>query len=680
MAHIVDGQSFGPYTIISRLGRGGMASVYRAYEARLDRTVALKVLPDDLLNQPGFLERFEREARVIARLEHPHIVPVYASGIDEGQPWMALRLVRGGNLADWLEQGRFDQDGLDRDTGLRYLTCIADALDFAHAQNIVHRDLKPQNILLGERDECYIADFGIASLLSAATRLTQTGALLGTPQYMAPEQITGKALGPPTDLYALGVIAYRWLSGELPFDADTPYAVMYKHVSAPLPLEPLRNQPARVQEVLARMLAKQPEDRWASAGAFVRALTAALIESAQPATLEMRRPNTPPSSSPPPPPSTPPPAAAPPRTPANKPAPDTATRPRRAIGGWLAALAAVLVIALGSWAAYRWMPLNPASPSALSHGGFEDLGDGGVRDTKTGLVWARADNGRDINWNDAMSYCASKGSGWSLPTVAQAQSMYDASGKYQQPRSASYESKQYNWTIKPATDLIQFSAGAGGLWTSEGDGSSSAFSVTLHFGGRTSHSVSFSTNYRALCVRPRIEQTEQKAVAAAKADAEAKAEAERLAAERKAQAEAERKTQLARHGGFEDLGDGSVRDTKTGLVWAKSDNGGDIDWNGATNYCANKSGGWSLPTVAQAQSMYDESGRFSQARSAYGFNWTIKPATDLVQFSQGAGWLWTSERDGSSSAFGVALTSGGRDSNAVSSSVNSRALCVRRRS
>lgn len=283
MASIVDGQQFGRFQIVSRLGRGGMASVYRAYEHRLDRTVALKVLPEELLNLPGFVERFEREARVIAKLEHPHVVPLYGSGIDEGHPWMALRLVRGGHLGDRMEDG-----GLAREAGLDYFAKIAEALDFAHSHGIVHRDLKPQNVLVGERGECYIADFGIASLLEGTTRLTQTGAALGTPQYMAPEQAKGEAVGPPADIYALGIMVYQWQTGLLPFDADTPYAVMFKHVSAPLPMDPLAHLSERGRQVIARALAKSPEDRWSSASDFVQELRASLSDPASaPATAAL---------------------------------------------------------------------------------------------------------------------------------------------------------------------------------------------------------------------------------------------------------------------------------------------------------------------------------------------------------------------------------------------------------
>ncbi len=269
---LVDGGEFGPYTILDRLGRGGMASVYCATERRLDREVALKVLPEELVESPGFAERFEREAKVIARLEHPCIVPLYAYGIDEGRPWMALRLVRGGHLGDLFEAGK-----LDRAAGLALFSQLAAALDHAHANGVIHRDLKPQNVLVDSVGHAYLADFGIARLLEGATTLTATGAAIGTPQYMAPEQAEGKAVGPATDVYALAVICYRWLTGEVPFSADTPLAVLLKHLQAPVPLAPLADHGEAVKRVLLKALAKAADERYASAGEFVAALEAALM-------------------------------------------------------------------------------------------------------------------------------------------------------------------------------------------------------------------------------------------------------------------------------------------------------------------------------------------------------------------------------------------------------------------
>ncbi|WP_339829738.1 serine/threonine-protein kinase, partial [uncultured Arenimonas sp.] len=265
------GDGIGPFTIVAKLGRGGMSTVYNAYEAGLDREVALKVLPIDLLEEPGFAERFEREARLIAKLEHPHIVPLYNYGIDEGVPWMALRLVRGGHLGE-----RLERDTIGREAGLAYFTMVADALDHAHSLGVVHRDLKPQNVLLGEHGELYLADFGISRMLQGRTTITSTGAVLGTPQYMSPEQAQDSQVGPATDIYALGIMVYQWMTGVLPFDADTPYAVMYKHVNAPLALGPLDPFPERSRDVLARALAKASDERWPSAGKFIEELAGAL--------------------------------------------------------------------------------------------------------------------------------------------------------------------------------------------------------------------------------------------------------------------------------------------------------------------------------------------------------------------------------------------------------------------
>jgi serine/threonine protein kinase len=267
-----DGQTLGVYTIRGRLGRGGMASVHRAYEPGLDREVALKVLPAEVVADPELAHRFEHEAKLIARLEHPNIVPVYAYGIDGGRPWMALRLVRGKTLAERLAEG------LDRSEALRILAAVASALDYAHAHKIIHRDLKPANVLVSNRSEIYLADFGIAKLLEGDARLTGTGMSPGTPSYMAPEQASGTDVTAAADIYALGVIAYQWLTGMLPFTADTPLAVAFKQVHAPLPLEPMKKLPERAQRVLIRALAKDPQARWTSAAEMVDALGAGLGE------------------------------------------------------------------------------------------------------------------------------------------------------------------------------------------------------------------------------------------------------------------------------------------------------------------------------------------------------------------------------------------------------------------
>jgi serine/threonine-protein kinase len=260
------GAVFGVYRIEAPLARGGMGAVYRAYEASLDRRVALKVLPAELLHETGFAERFQREARLAARLEHPHIVPIHAYGIEDGHPWMALRLITGGALADLVQRGR-----LDPARTVAILRDVADALDHAHRSGVIHRDVKPQNVLLDEEGRAYLADFGIARMLESSSHITATGMIQGTPAYMAPEQAEGKTLGPPCDIYALGVVAYQCMVGRVPF-SGTPVSVLVQHVNTPPPLPGRDELKPSLTAVLHRCLAKDPDARWPSADAFVSAL------------------------------------------------------------------------------------------------------------------------------------------------------------------------------------------------------------------------------------------------------------------------------------------------------------------------------------------------------------------------------------------------------------------------
>jgi len=270
---LVPGSNAGPYRIVEPLGRGGMASVYKAYEAKLDRYVALKVLPREFLHDPGFSQRFRQEAQVIARLEHPNIIPIYAYDIEEaeGIPWMAMRLISSGSLSDLLKRER-----LPRARAVAILRGVADALDYAHGKGIVHRDVKPQNVLLDEAARVYLADFGIAKILESSGGLTASGMITGTPQYMAPEQATGLKIGPPADVYALGIMAYEMFTGRVPFSADTPVAVLMKHVNEPLPLPGRDVVPEPLLRALLKAATKRPEERWPSAGAFVDALATGL--------------------------------------------------------------------------------------------------------------------------------------------------------------------------------------------------------------------------------------------------------------------------------------------------------------------------------------------------------------------------------------------------------------------
>ena len=258
-------QQLGQYEIRSLIGRGGMATVYLARQTSMDREVAIKVMARELANDEQFVTRFENEAQVIARLQHPHILPVIDFGREAQHIFIVMRLVRGGSLDDRLKEGP-----LVLDRASRMLDQIASALTFAHEQGIIHRDLKPNNVLLDERDNAYLTDFGIAKMLAGTTKLTATGNILGTPSYMAPEQWRGDPVDARTDTYSLGVMLYEMVLGRLPFSGDTPYTLMYKHFNdAPPP--PREHNPAlaaSIEAVIMRGLAKEADARYQSADAL----------------------------------------------------------------------------------------------------------------------------------------------------------------------------------------------------------------------------------------------------------------------------------------------------------------------------------------------------------------------------------------------------------------------------
>jgi TonB family protein len=269
---LIPGQTVGVFRIEGLLGKGGMATVYEAYDPSLERAIALKVLPPEFLHEQAFARRFRREARVIARLEHPNIVPIYASGIDQGIPWMSMRLLSGGSLGTLLERLR-----LPIERALPILRQIAEALDYAHARGIVHRDIKPTNILLDGADHVCVADFGLAYIRDFNPLLSRSTSIAGTPHYMAPEQGLGKEIDHRADIYSLGVLAYEMLTGTLPFTAESPVAILLKHVNESPPSP--KGLPSPLLRAVHKALAKEPAERWESAGAFVDALESGPLES-----------------------------------------------------------------------------------------------------------------------------------------------------------------------------------------------------------------------------------------------------------------------------------------------------------------------------------------------------------------------------------------------------------------
>jgi len=268
----LSGQTLGQYELKALIGRGGMASVYRALQPSINREVAIKVIHSDLLHQsPDFLARFKREAQLLANLSHPHILKVFDYGHQDDTVYIVMELLHGGTLNDWLRKGHVSPPH-----ALRMLAQIGAALDYAHARNIVHRDLKPQNVLLDEAENAYLTDFGIAKLLHNPS-LTATGQTVGTPSYMAPEQWDPtKEVDARADIYSLGVIAYEMLSGRVPFGSQTSVHLMYEHLTKipPSPREFNDKIPQYAESLLLRALAKDPAVRFNAAGEFTEALKA----------------------------------------------------------------------------------------------------------------------------------------------------------------------------------------------------------------------------------------------------------------------------------------------------------------------------------------------------------------------------------------------------------------------
>ena len=265
-------EKIGRYEIKSELGRGGMATVYRGWDPLFEREVAVKVLPPELLHaDPQFKLRFEREAKIIASLEHPSIVPVYDVGDDNGQPYFVMRYMGGGSLSD-----RIKANIMNVQDAVKILGQLVGGLDEAHAKGIIHRDLKPSNILFDGKGTPYISDFGIAKLSQGESGNVTGSAIIGTPAYMAPEQAQGTGVDGRTDIYAVGIILYEMLTGHQPYEADTPMAVAFKHITDPVPDIRLVNPglPSDVDTVIQKAMAKSKDDRFATATDLITSLRA----------------------------------------------------------------------------------------------------------------------------------------------------------------------------------------------------------------------------------------------------------------------------------------------------------------------------------------------------------------------------------------------------------------------
>ena len=339
MQQLVDNR----YRLVKPLGSGGMADVYLAHDDILDRDVALKVMSTRYASDEEFVERFKREAQSAAALSHPNIVSIFDRGASEdGTYYIAMEYLPGGTLKDRI----MSKGALPARTAAAVALQIAEALRAAHERGVIHRDIKPHNILITDSGDVKVTDFGIARAASSST-MTRTGSILGTAHYISPEQAMGEPVGPASDLYSLGVVLYEMLTGELPYDADTPLGIAMKHVNGRLspPMEIDSSIPAGIDAITCRLLAKDPADRYASDAELIEDLerVAAGLEPANATTRMMTRPM---------PAITPTTRVGPPPPPSHR---ERRNDKRRRLAPLILALLALLLLIPLAWAGYQFL-------------------------------------------------------------------------------------------------------------------------------------------------------------------------------------------------------------------------------------------------------------------------------------------------------------------------------------
>ncbi len=275
MSGAMAGQKVGQYLIMEKIGAGSMARVYKAYQPSISRHVAIKILSPEFAAEANFVRRFENEAKAVAALDHPHILPIYDFGSQDDVIYMVMRLVEAGSLADLMKQPQV----LANERIVKIISDIASALNYAHSKGIIHRNVNPNNILIDHHDEALLTDFGLAKVTQRyKARVTETGTIAETVNYMSPERLTDKRIGGQSDIYSLGVVLYELLTGQLPFQAKTPMATAIKHVKDPIPSlrEINPNIPVALEQIVFKAMAKWSNQRYRTANEMGQALKMAL--------------------------------------------------------------------------------------------------------------------------------------------------------------------------------------------------------------------------------------------------------------------------------------------------------------------------------------------------------------------------------------------------------------------